>query len=145
MLSVGDQYMAFKPGQSGNRSGRPKGLKDRRNLFRDMVAPSCPQLVHKAIEMALEGNEQMIKLLLDRILPAKPKDDPIDINLESDSLVTKTKSIFKALSDGKISPSATATLIQSVAIEAKIYETEKLKYDLAKLEKIVYDQNWSNN
>lgn len=48
--------------------------------------------------------------------------------------------IFKALSTGKISPSETGTLIQSVAIEAKIYETEKLKQGVERLEAIVAER-----
>jgi len=129
--------MTFKPGQSGNRTGRPRGLKDRRTLFRDMVDPFCSQLVQKAVAMALAGNEPMLRLLLDRILPAKPKEEPIDINLQSDSQLEKTKAIFLALSKSKISPCDAAALIKSVALESRIYETEKLKNDVARLEAIV--------
>lgn len=52
--------LAFKTGQSGNPSGRPKGTKDKRSAFRSMVEPSCTQLIQKAIDMALGGNEAML-------------------------------------------------------------------------------------
>jgi hypothetical protein len=99
-----------------------------------MVEPSCSQLVQKAVDMALTGNEPMLRLLLDRILPARPKEEPININLESTNLVDKTRTIFKALSDGQISPSETTTLVHAISIEAKIYETEELKQRLVRLE-----------
>lgn len=112
--------MVFKAGQSGNPIGRPKGTKDRRSLFRDMVEPSCLQLVKKAIDMALEGNEQMLRLLLDRMLPAKPKDDPIDINLAGENSLGKAQKIFIALSKKKITASEATDLLCAVVAETKI-------------------------
>jgi uncharacterized protein DUF5681 len=128
--------MAFKSGRSGNPSGRPKGIKDRRTLFRDMVEPSCPQLVQKAVDMALEGNEQMLKLLLDRMLPAKPKDEPIDIDLVTDSSLAKAKQIFAALSHKKITASEAATLLSAVVDETKIIATEDLTQRVQELEQL---------
>ena len=129
--------MAFKAGQSGNRAGRPRGLKDRRTLFRDMVDPFCSQLVQKAVDMALTGNEPMLRLLLDRILPAKPKEEPINIRLQHDSQLEKTKAVFLALSKGKVSPSEATELLKAVVMECKIYEAEDTKLRLEKLEQTV--------
>ncbi|GAH02412.1 unnamed protein product, partial [marine sediment metagenome] len=64
--------MPFVKGKSGNAAGRPKGLKDRRARFREMVEPLAPELLNKAVTMALDGNEQMLRLILDRLLPARP-------------------------------------------------------------------------
>jgi len=69
--------MQFKKGQSGNPAGRPKGALDRRSLFRQLIEPYKDELVSKAVEMALAGNEQMLRLILERALPAKPKSEPI--------------------------------------------------------------------
>lgn len=129
--------MAFKPGQSGNRAGRPRGLKDRRTLFRDMVEPSCPQLVQKAVDMALDGNEPMLRLLLERILPAKPKEEPINISLQHGSQLEKTKAIFLALSKGKALPSEATELLRAVVMECKVYETTEFEQRLKKLEETI--------
>jgi len=48
----------FQPGQSGNPTGRPKGIKDRRTLFCEMIDPHKNSLLDKAIQMALNGNER---------------------------------------------------------------------------------------
>lgn len=129
--------MVFKSGRSGNPSGRPRGAKDRRTIFRDMVEPSCPRLIQKAIEMALDGNEQMLKLFLERVLPAKPKDEPLSLNLGTESLSEQANDIFLALSRGLISPSDTLKIMQLVALEAKIFEVDKLKSAVERLEGII--------
>ena len=69
--------MPFKKGESGNPNGRPQGIKDRRTLFAEILDDHKIDLISKAVELALSGNEQMLRLLLDRLLPAKPKDNAI--------------------------------------------------------------------
>ncbi len=135
--------MAYKPGESGNPAGRPKGLKDRRTAFRELVEPHAPQLTQKAIVMALEGNESMLKLLLDRLLPAKPKEDAVELVLDSEKLVPQSREVIKALSDGRISASEANTLMSMIAKEADIYSTEDLESRMAVLEKQFKDESSS--
>src|ERR1700733_12404721 len=127
--------MTFQAGQSGCPSGRPKGVKDRRSKLRDMIEQSQDQLVQKAKSMALDGNEQMLKLLLERILPPKLREEPISFSLEVDSLVEKSKKIIQCLSDGEITTSAAETLMRTVYMESKIYEAEELKKQVDELMK----------
>lgn len=74
----------WKKGQSGNPAGRPKGAKNKITLMRQMlegelraqVGPHMAEVLAKAIEMAKDGNEAMIKLLMDKTLPSiKAGDD----------------------------------------------------------------------
>jgi len=73
----------FPVGASGNPNGRPKGARNRITLARLLVeeqlrsdmAPQARKLLQKAIEMALEGNEKMLSLLVDKVLTT-PKDAP---------------------------------------------------------------------
>lgn len=75
--------MAFETGKSGNPNGRPKGSGYRQQIFNDLVLPHKEALLEKAIGMAKDGDPQMLKLLLERILPAKPTDEPIAFDLPS--------------------------------------------------------------
>jgi len=59
----------FQPGESGNPSGRPKGSPDSRTVLRELLKPHAVELVQKAVDMALEGNVQALKLCLDRCIP----------------------------------------------------------------------------
>lgn len=73
-------------GQSGNPLGRPKGSRNRITIMRQLLEgrllaqlgadQHMAQILCKAIEMAKDGNEAMIKLLMDKALPTmKAKDD----------------------------------------------------------------------
>ena len=65
----------FKPGQSGNPGGRPKGLSTiAHKVMTEAVAAGdvtkAETVVRKLFDLAMEGNVQAIKLLLDREWPA---------------------------------------------------------------------------
>jgi len=61
----------FKKGQSGNPKGRPPGSKNQVSLLkvqieselRAQMKDHMPALLDKAIELALEGDKEMIKML----------------------------------------------------------------------------------
>lgn len=63
----------FPKGKSGNPHGRPKGSKNAITLLkqslelqmREVAAPNMSSILEKAIELALEGDKSMIKLLLE--------------------------------------------------------------------------------
>ena len=63
----------FKDGQSGNPLGRPKGSKNKITLLRqslelqlrEAAKDRMPEVLDKAIELALEGDRTMLKLLLE--------------------------------------------------------------------------------
>lgn len=97
--------MTFEKGQSGNLEGRPKGIKDKRVLFSEIIESNNKELLNKALEMALGGNEQMLKLFLERMLPAKPKDNLVNIKLNGDTITDKSKQVIEALNNQYITPS----------------------------------------
>ncbi|MGV1017065.1 MAG: DUF5681 domain-containing protein [Fluviibacter phosphoraccumulans] len=48
--------MGFKPGQSGNPKGRPKGSRDAFAAARRLIAPHLPQLAEQTLAAALKGD-----------------------------------------------------------------------------------------
>lgn len=62
----------WKPGESGNPAGRPKGSKNRVTLIktdveltlREFSSKYVPEVLRVAIQKALEGDNDMIKLIL---------------------------------------------------------------------------------
>ena len=59
----------FVKGQSGNPAGRRKGSKDRRTLLFEELVPHGGALVSKAVSLALEGDQQMLALCLNKLIP----------------------------------------------------------------------------
>ena len=58
--------MAFKKGVSGNPAGKPKGATSKPRLSNYLTEEQVNGLVKKAHEMASEGNETMLKFILEQ-------------------------------------------------------------------------------
>ncbi|CAL7960519.1 DUF5681 domain-containing protein [Gammaproteobacteria bacterium] len=125
----------FKEGQSGNPAGRPRGIKDRRVLFAEIIDSRKNALIDKATEMALAGNEAMLKLFLERLLPAKPKDDSIELNVTGSNFKEKTNQITELMNQGEITLEQANTAINCIEktqeIEYKEKEFDTLVNDIA--------------
>ena len=76
----------WQPGQSGNRSGKPKGAPDKRTALRELLLPHAPALVEKALELALRGDTTALKLCIDRLMPPlRAKEEPVTFALEANA------------------------------------------------------------
>lgn len=85
----------FQKGVSGNPAGRPKGSKNKITLMklalegdlRVQLGKSAREILEIAIKKALEGDAQMIKLLVDKMIPTskasedEPTKEKIQINI----------------------------------------------------------------
>ncbi len=121
--------MAFVKGKSGNAKGRPKGIIDKRTEYRKLFQSKAPELIEKAIEMALEGDSASMRLCMERIAPAiKAQDLPITLpDLDTpESLPSKGDIILKALGSGQLTPGEASTILTSLANQAKLIETDDL-------------------
>jgi hypothetical protein len=96
----------FKKGQSGNPKGRPKGATDRRGALRELLEPHAPELVEKAVELALEGDATALRMCLDRLIPSLPADSsPVVLGPVADNNPTKAgEAILAQAFSGTISP-----------------------------------------
>src|SRR4029453_2175124 len=125
----------FEPGQSGNPEGRPKGIRDRRSELRGLLLKEAPELIAKVIEKAKEGDTTALRICMERIVPpVKAKDDPITIAGLSQSLADNSRLVVKALSEGELTPDEAATVLQALAAQVRIIETEEVEKRLAALE-----------
>lgn len=126
--------MPFQHGASGNPSGRPKNTGSRQQVFNALVEPHKEALFKKAIDMALNGSEVMLRLFLDRMLPAKPTDEPIkiDIPVTSDDFnnvrtITQLGSeSLKAIISGKITPEEASRISSLICGHYKTFELIEL-------------------
>ena len=64
--------MTFKPGTSGNPSGKPAGARNKTTLAVEaLLDGEAEDLTRKAIELAKAGDMAALRLCLDRIVPAR--------------------------------------------------------------------------
>lgn len=118
--------MTFQTGKSGNPNGRPKGTGSRQQVFSALVEPHQEALFKVAIDMALKGNEAMLRLLLERMLPAKPKDEPIQFSIpDCNTSYTQTissigKEALQAVTSGAITPSEAGEMASLIGANARL-------------------------
>jgi hypothetical protein len=127
--------MPYKKGHSGNPSGRPKGIADKRTALRALLIPHAQALIEKTVELAKSGDTTALRLCLERILaPMRAKDEAVAIEQGGNTLTERAQAIVSASLTGQISPSEAATLLQALATQARVIESEELAARLAALE-----------
>ncbi len=133
----------FKPGQSGNPSGRPSmGTLE----LRQRLAEAGPKVAKVVIDKALDGDVAAARLVLERIMPAlKPAAAPIHLDVPQDATPLQIASgILAGLAGGRISPDAAALVLSAAAGVSKLEETEHLKARIEALERIAKEKITTN-
>ena len=126
--------MPFKSGESGNPLGRPVGVKDRRTALRQLLSPHAPELVQKAVDMALEGDTAALKMCLDRcIAPLRSTTQNIDLNFKGE-LHERGEATLNAIYSGEIDPITGSALIGALADQVKLLGATEFEERLRKLE-----------
>jgi hypothetical protein len=71
--------MAFKPGKSGNPSGKPKGARNKTTLAMEaLLDGEAEAITRKAIEMAKAGDTTAMRLVMERLMaPRKDRAVPL--------------------------------------------------------------------
>lgn len=126
----------FAPGLSGNPKGRPKGRVDKRNELRDLITPHVPDLLMKAIERALDGDTNALRLLLDRTVPVlKQQSNARPFELGADkSLADMGRGILRAVALGALTPDAGRELIDALSAQCKLIEVDEIMRRLQAIE-----------
>lgn len=68
----------FIPGQSGNPSGKKRGTLNKRSQLAKLLEPHAVALINKAVELALAGDSNALRLCIERLIP-KAKDDIVKV------------------------------------------------------------------
>jgi len=133
--------MKFQPGESGNPDGRKPGTGHRQQLFKSLVEPRKDELVNTALKLAINGNEAMLRLFLERMLPSKPVDDGITIEIPNtgtermETLLVWGDAILQATSKGEVTPDQARSIMAVIEAQRKNVETSDLALRLAEIER----------
>ena len=117
--------MAFKPGQSGNPAGKPKGcLNKRLELFRS----SDKKLQRKVLKMALDGDVAMLKIVADRLWPRlRTEAMPVIVKTKSADIASQGAAIINAALAGKLTPDVLRDLLGALADQARLVEFSEIE------------------
>ncbi len=127
----------FKPGQSGNPAGRPKGSKDRRTDLRKQLGEHSQAVIDKVVSACLDDGDMMAcRTIVDRIVsPLRPKTEPVAFELDKDAPLTQQAAqVLGAVSEGVIDPTTGKALIDGIAGLARVTEIDELSKRLDALE-----------
>jgi hypothetical protein len=117
--------MAFKKGESGNPSGRPKTESAR---IREALNDHSTEIINALMAKVREGDTTALKLALDRIAPPlAPKRDnsATEIKLNGD-LVETANSIIQASLAGDLEPSEAKLLLDGLEKLRPIKQTNSI-------------------
>ena len=127
----------FRPGESGNRAGRPRGVPDRRVQARALFDKHREALVAVAIERALEGDATALRLCLERVCPPmRAVDAAVALGSLPDSLAGKGEHVLGLLAAGDLAPEAASVILGAIAQQARIVEISALEQRIAALESV---------
>lgn len=125
----------FKPGKSGNPKGRPKGTRNPSTRLREEFLPLLPETIKHILEKVKAKDMAAIKLVLDRTIPPlKAQYETLEMDDLTGTLAEKIEQILAAATRGEISPDAGGVLIQSIAAQARVKETDELEARILALE-----------
>lgn len=127
----------FKPGQSGNPKGRPKGSHNKATIAAlTLLEGEGEALTRKAVELALNGDIQALRLCLDRITPTlKATSGPVSTAIPScGSLADQAEAIYQATCNGTLTTDEATTMMSLIQSQCKIKELTVIEERLAKLE-----------
>jgi len=131
-----DVSVRGRPFPKGN-GGRQAGSKNRTTLVAEaLLQGEEAELVRKAIELAKAGDVQMLKFLLDRILP-KERSVRIDLPAvdRSYDILDALAALINAVATGQIAPSEAAALANLLAAYTRVKDSLEVDERLDNIEK----------
>ena len=128
----------FKPGQSGNPAGKPRGTRHKATMAAlTLLDGEVHALTRKAIDAALGGDMAALRLCLERVI-APVKSRPLCINLpevtDASDLPKITGALLAAVASGEIDPNEAAILSKVVDVHRGALEIADIEGRIKKLE-----------
>jgi hypothetical protein len=126
----------FEPGQSGNPTGRPKGL--RTQALEALIEGQGEALGAKAVEKALDGDSTMLRALLSTLVaPRRERTVEFELpKIESAPDARKASSaVISACAAGELSPHEATEIMGLISTHVRTIEVAELEVRLTAVEK----------
>jgi hypothetical protein len=131
----------FQPGKSGNPAGRPTGSRNATTLAVEaLLEGQAEAITQRVVNAALEGDMGAIKLVMDRVAPAR-KSRPVKIDIppivDARGVALAQATVVASVAGGDITPDEGMALSGLLEARRKAIETEELAARLQHLEAAV--------
>ncbi len=124
----------WRPGESGNPKGRPKGTGQVAKL-REAIAEHVPAIIERLTAQALEGDVQAARLLLERtVAPLKAMEPTQPLSLPDGTLTAQGRAVLAAVAGGELAPGQGAQLLAAIGALARVSEIDELTERITRLE-----------
>jgi hypothetical protein len=128
----------WKPGQSGNPSGKRPGTRHRATVaVEQLLAGEAKALTRKAIELALDGDTTALRLCLDRVAPVR-RGGLVRLALPEITTPTGVAAavveMVAEVAAGRISPEEAAAVGSLLNLQGRMLELHELEQRIAALE-----------
>lgn len=123
-------------GQSGNPSGRPKGILDRRTKVTQALLGDAPAIARVVVEAALDGDLQAASLVLSRCAPAlRPETYPVQFPFDASApIAEQIEQVLQAMAAGAVSPDVAKQIIDAIGTLSSARAVEELEARIITLE-----------
>ncbi len=129
----------WKPGQSGNPAGKPKGtLHKATKVALELMEGEVETITRKCVDEAKAGNMVAMRMFLDRIVPqARSRRITLDLPaIETAADCLKAQGIITAaMAAGELSPDEAETAANVVELKRRAIETLEYEKRIDALEK----------
>jgi hypothetical protein len=128
----------FKPGQSGNPSGRPRGARNAATVAVEaLLDGEAEALTRKAVDLGLAGDTVALRLCPERIIPAR-KSRNVSFNLPAvdaaADLAPAFSAVLSAMASGELAPDEAVTVAGVLELKRKAIETIEIERRLTAIE-----------
>ena len=128
----------FTPGVSGNAAGRPRGARHKTTLaVQALLDGEGETIARRAVEAAKAGDMTAIRLVLERVLPAR-RDSPVTFDLpamtSADDAAKAIGALLSAVASGELTPSEASEAAKSVGLYIEALKTADLEKRIQLLE-----------
>ena len=128
----------FKPGQSGNRDGRPSGSRNRASVLCDQIADEqVTGVLQEVLQRARRGDMRAAAIVLSRCWPPrKPRVRfPMPTLATTDDLPRALAAVAEAISNGTLSPDEAQAIAQVLNVQAHAVELLELSRKVKQIER----------
>ncbi len=130
----------FRPGRSGNPSGRPRGTRHRVLLALDAIgAEGAEDIVRSVVAAARSGDLKAADILLRRLWPER-RSRPVLLDLPviktADDIVAALGKIVCAVAAGELTPDEAAGVTSIIEAQRRAIETLELEKRITSLEEV---------